>query len=55
MHEYNIVAAEGRGLLTGKCFRIGHMGDVTAQDIDAVLAALQQALPRLGFQPDGVL
>ena len=55
MHDYNIVAAEGRGRLAGKCFRIGHMGYVTTQDIDAVLAALQQALPRLGFQPASVL
>ena len=55
MHDYNIVAAEGRGLLAGKCFRVGHMGYVTTQDIDEVLAALQQALPRLGFQSAGVL
>jgi len=31
------------------------MGYVTTKDIDAVLEALQQALPRLGFQPAGVL
>ncbi len=36
-------------------FPIGHMGYMTAQDIDAVLEALRQALPRLGFQPAGVL
>ena len=29
LHDYNIVAAEGRGLLAGRCFRIGHMGYVT--------------------------
>ena len=45
--------SSGRG--AGKGFRIGHMGYVTTQDIDAVLEALQQALPRLGFQPAGVL
>jgi aspartate aminotransferase-like enzyme len=54
-NDYNIVAAEGRGLLAGKCFRIGHMGYVTEQDIDEVLAALQQALLRLGCKPAGVL
>jgi aspartate aminotransferase-like enzyme len=47
--------AEGRGLLAGKCFRIGHMGYITEKDIDDVLAALQQALPRLGCKPAGVL
>lgn len=51
MHDYNIVAAEGRGLLAGKCFRIGHMGYVTEKDIDDVLNALKLALPRLGCQP----
>jgi len=51
MHDYNIVAAEGRGLLAGKCFRIGHMGYVTEKDIDEVLNALELALPRLGYSP----
>jgi aspartate aminotransferase-like enzyme len=54
MNDYNIVAAEGRGLLAGKCFRIGHMGYVTENDIDDVLNTLEQALPRLGYKPDGV-
>ena len=49
--DYDIIAAEGRGLLTGKVFRIGHLGYVTEQDIDQVLAALREALPRLGFAP----
>ena len=49
MHDYNIVAAEGRGLLAGKCFRIGHMGYVTEQDIDEVLQALKRVLPKVGF------
>ncbi len=45
----------GARLLAGKCFRIGHMGYITEKDIDDVLAALQQALPRLGCKPAGVL
>ncbi len=49
--DYDIVAAEGRGLLTGKVFRIGHLGYVTESDIDHVLTALRAALPRLGFAP----
>ena len=49
--EYDIIAAEGRGRLAGKVFRIGHMGYVSEQDIDEVLAALREALPRLGFAP----
>lgn len=49
--DYDIIAAEGRGKLAGKVFRIGHMGHVTTQDIDDVVTALKEALPRLGFIP----
>jgi aspartate aminotransferase-like enzyme len=49
--EYDIIAAEGRGVLAGKVFRIGHMGYVTTADIDGVLEALRDALPKLGFIP----
>ena len=49
--EYDIIAAEGRGLLTGRVFRIGHMGYVTREDLDDVFRALRDALPKLGYEP----
>lgn len=49
--EYDIIAAEGRGTLAGKVFRIGHMGFVTEKDIDDVIAALAKALPKLKAAP----
>ena len=49
--DYDIIAAEGRGLLAGRVFRIGHMGYVSTDDIDAVFDALKEALPRLGYAP----
>ncbi len=49
--DYDIIAAEGRGLLTGRVFRIGHMGYVSTEDIDDVFSALREALPRLGYTP----
>ena len=52
--NYDIIAAEGRGLLTGRVFRIGHMGYVSSEDIDDVFRALKDALPKLGFAPAGV-
>jgi aspartate aminotransferase-like enzyme len=52
--EYNTVLAGGQGALTGKIFRIGHLGLVTQEDIAACLDALKQALPRVGFSPSGV-
>ena len=48
--EYNTVLAAGQGpMMLGKVFRIGHMGYVSEADIDAVLDALREALPRVGF------
>ena len=52
--EYDIIAAEGRGLLTGRVFRIGHMGYVNQEDIDDVFGALKDALPKLGRQASAV-
>jgi aspartate aminotransferase-like enzyme len=49
--EYNTVLAGGQGELTGKIFRIGHLGLVTEADLRACLDALKLALPRVGFSP----
>ena len=49
--EYNTVLAGGQGSLTGKIIRIGHLGLVTQEDLQACLDALKLALPRLGFSP----
>jgi len=48
--DYNIVLGGGQRHLAGKIFRIGHLGWVTENDIDAVLAALKEALPKAGFK-----
>jgi aspartate aminotransferase-like enzyme len=45
--EHGLVIAGGQGKLEGKVFRIGHMGWVTDQDIDAVLEVLGKVLPQL--------
>jgi aspartate aminotransferase-like enzyme len=49
--EYNTVLAGGQGALTGKIFRIGHLGLVTEADLKACFDALKLALPRVGFSP----
>ncbi len=49
--EYNTVLAGGQGPLTGKIFRIGHLGLVSQEDLQACFDALSQALPRVGFAP----
>ena len=41
--------AGGQGALTGKIFRIGHLGDVTLDDIVAALAVLEDVAPSLGI------
>ncbi len=49
--EYNTVLAGGQGPLTGKIFRVGHLGLVSEADLQACLDALKLALPRVGFTP----
>ncbi|PKB68503.1 MAG: class V aminotransferase [SAR202 cluster bacterium Io17-Chloro-G4] len=47
--EENVVLAGGQGKLTGRIFRIGHMGAVTASNIEEVMEAIKLVLPKVGF------
>ena len=51
LQEHSVVLAGGQGTLTGKIFRVGHLGRVPESDIDEVLSALKITLEQLGFQP----
>jgi aspartate aminotransferase-like enzyme len=48
--EHGIVIAGGQGKLSGKIFRIGHLGWVNEKDIEAVISVLKDVLPQAGFQ-----
>ena len=48
---HSVVLAGGQGALQGKIFRIGHLGRVAEEDIQEVLAALERALPMVGYTP----
>ena len=52
--EHDVVLAAGQGSLSGKIFRIGHMGQTTPEEIQGVLDALSATLPKVGFAPSGV-
>jgi aspartate aminotransferase-like enzyme len=43
-----VVLAGGQGKLTGKVFRVGHLGSATVEEIIGVAAALEAALIELG-------
>jgi aspartate aminotransferase-like enzyme len=43
--EYDVVLAGGQQKLSGKIFRIGHLGSVYEDDIKSVLEGLKKALP----------
>ena len=47
--EYQLVLAGGQGKLAGQIFRIGHLGWVSEDEIEAAIESLRGALPRLGF------
>lgn len=49
--EFGVVLAGGQGKLSGKIFRIGHLGLVDEADIQNALEALEKALPKLGYTP----
>ena len=49
--EHGVVIGGGQGELTGKIFRIGHLGLVTEDDVAVTLQALEQALPVAGYTP----
>ncbi len=46
--DHHVVLAGAQGILAGRVFRIGHLGHCSEADIDSVLAALRQVLPRGG-------
>jgi len=48
--EHQVVLGGGQQRLDGKIFRIGHLGWVTEDDIEAVMSALKVALPQAGFK-----
>ncbi len=50
LNEHEIVLGGGQQRLDGKIFRIGHLGMVTEEDIEAVISALKVALPKAGFR-----
>ena len=49
--EHSVVLAGGQGKLSGKIFRIGHMGWVSEEDIREALRAVEATLPKVGFTP----
>ncbi|MHA1608241.1 MAG: pyridoxal-phosphate-dependent aminotransferase family protein [Candidatus Freyarchaeota archaeon] len=50
VRDYGVVISGGQDKLSGKIFRIGHMGRVTEREILATLQAIQQALLDLGVK-----
>ena len=51
--EHEVVLAGSYGALSGKMFRIGHLGYVTPDEIQDVLDALAATLPKVGFISTG--
>lgn len=48
--EHQVILAGGQQTLDGKIFRIGHLGYVSEADIEKVMSALKEALPKAGFR-----
>lgn len=52
--EHNTVLAGGQAKLSGKIFRVGHLGLVDEADIRSTMDGLAQSLQKLGFAPSSV-
>jgi len=48
-NDRQVVVAGGQGSLSGKIFRIGHMGHITDADVVDVMESLKSVLPGVGF------
>ena len=53
--EHGVVFGGGQAELSGKIFRIGHLGLVAEEDIAQALTALEQALPVAGYTPSAAV
>lgn len=52
LEDHNVVLAGAYGELTGKMFRIGHLGYVTPEEIEDMLGAIKASLPKVGIGVD---
>ncbi|MGI0071356.1 MAG: pyridoxal-phosphate-dependent aminotransferase family protein [Thermoplasmata archaeon] len=50
--EYNVLVQGGQGALTGKIFRVGHMGIADWPDLLVTFAALERVLAKAGRRPN---
>ena len=48
--KYGVIIAGGLGKLGGKTVRVGHMGNVTNNDIVATMSAVEMSLMELGYE-----
>ena len=48
--EHDVIVSGGQASLAGRIFRIGHMGKTTENDIQDTLNAIEDVLPRVGFE-----
>lgn len=54
IYEEGVIVAGGLAAYAGKMFRLGHMGNVDANDMAAVLSAIERSLARCGRDVLGV-
>ena len=50
LRSRGLVLAGGQGPLAGRIFRVGHLGDVTVDDIARALEVIEEACPALGVE-----
>lgn len=51
--DHDVIVAGGQEKLAEQIFRVGHVGHVSQEDLDDVLASLKVVLPKLGYRLPG--
>ena len=52
-NKYNISIAGGQGQVSGKIFRVGHMGEAREYHVLGTLGAIEMAFKELGYNAEG--
>lgn len=49
LYENGVLVSAGKGVLAGKIFRLGHMGNITENEVVATLSIIEKTLSEINY------
>jgi len=49
LYENGVLVSAGKGVLAGKLFRIGHMGNITENEVVATMSIIEKTLSEFNY------